>query len=100
VQQVGSLVVEVTAQRKLADVLREPASELPHTKAMESWLLSRELHNSINQYHAALTRSLNRLIQQPEKSSELYAQSVELLDQRIVTLQTLASVAACRFPID
>jgi hypothetical protein len=100
VQQVGSLVVEVTAQRKLADVFRKPASELPHTKAMESWLFSRELHNSINQYHAALTRSLDRLIQQPEKSSELYAQSIELLDQRIVTLQTLASVAACRFPND
>ena len=99
-QQVGSLVVEVTAQRKLEDVFREPASELPHTKTMGNWWFSRELHNSINQYHAALTTSLDRLIQQPEKSSELYAQSIELLDQRIVTLQTLASVAACRFPID
>ena len=100
VQQVGSLVVEVTAQRKLEDVFREPASELPYTKAVENWWFSRELRDSINQYHAALTTSLDRLIQQPEKTSELYAQSVELLDQRIVTLQTLASVAACRFPID
>ena len=98
VQQVGSLVVEVTAQRKLEDLFREPASKLPHTT--ENWWFSRELHDSINQYHAALTTSLERLIQQPEKTSELYAQSIELLDQRIVTLQTLASVAACRFPTD
>jgi hypothetical protein len=98
VQQVGSLVVEVTAQRKLEDVFR--ASKTPSTKTTENWWFSRELHNSINQYHAALTTSLDRLIQQPEKTSELYAQSVELLDQRIVTMQTLASVAACRFPID
>jgi hypothetical protein len=100
VQQVGSLVIEVTAQRKLEDVFREPASELPHTKSTDNWWFSRELHDSINQYHAALTTSLDRLIQQPEKRSELYAHSIELLDQRIVTLQTLASVAACRFPID
>jgi PAS fold len=100
VQQVGSLVVEVTAHRKLEALFREPTSELPHTKTMENWWFSRELYNSINQYHAALSTSLDRLIQQPEKSAELYAQSVELLDQRIVTLQTLASVAACRFPID
>lgn len=100
VEQVGSLVVEVTEQRVLEDFFREPASESPRTKTKENWWLSRELHNSINQYHAALTTSLDRLIQQTEKSAELYAQSVESLNQRIVTLQTLASVAACRFPID
>ena len=99
-QQVGSLLVEVTAQRKLADLFREPTSELPHTKTRGNWCFSRELHNSINQYHAALATSLDHLIQQPEKSADLYAQSVELLDQRIVTLQTLAYVAACRFSID
>jgi transcriptional regulator with PAS, ATPase and Fis domain len=100
VQQVGTLIVEVTAQRKLEEFFREPASELRHTKTMESWWLSWELHNSVKQYHATLATSLDRLIQQPEKSGEPYAQSIELLNQRIVTLQTLASVAACRFPID
>ena len=79
VQQVGSLVVEVTAQRKLEDLFREPASELPRTTTTENWWFSRELHKSINQYHAALTTSLDRLIQQPEKASELYTKSVELL---------------------
>jgi transcriptional regulator with PAS, ATPase and Fis domain len=100
VQQVGTLIVEVTAQRKLEDLFREPASELPHTTTTENWWFSRELHKSINQYHAALITSLDRLIQQPEKASEPYTKSVELLDQRIVTLQTLASVVACRFPLD
>jgi hypothetical protein len=100
VQQVGTLIVEVTAQRKLEEFFREPASELPHTKTKENCWLSRELHNSVNQYHATLATSLDRLIQQPEKSTELYAQSVELLNQRIVSLQTLASLAACRFPIE
>jgi hypothetical protein len=99
VQQVGTLIVEVTAQRKLEEFFREPASELPHTKT-DNWWLSRELHNSVNQYHATLATSLDRLIQQPEKSTELYAQSVELLNQRIVSLQTLASVASCRLAID
>jgi hypothetical protein len=100
VQQVGTLIVEVTAQRKLEEFFLEPASKLPRTKTKENWWLLRELHNSVSQYHATLTTSLDRLIQQPEKSTELYAQSVELLNQRIVTLQTLANVAACRFPID
>jgi hypothetical protein len=100
VQQVGTLIVEVTAQRKLEQFFREPDSELPHTKTKENWWLSRELHNSVNQYHQTLATSLDRLIHQPEKSTELYAQSVESLNQRIVSLQTLASVAACRFPID
>ena len=100
VQQVGTLLVEVTAQRKLEEFFRAQASELPHTKTKGNSWFSRELHNSVNQYHATLTTSIDRLIQQPEKSTELYAQSVELLDQRIVTLQTLASVAACRLPND
>jgi hypothetical protein len=100
VQQVGTLIVEVTAQRKLEEFFLEPASKLPRTKTKENWWLLRELHNSVNQYHATLTTSLDHLIQQPEKSTELYAQSVELLNQRIVTLQMLACVAACRFPID
>jgi transcriptional regulator with PAS, ATPase and Fis domain len=97
VQQVGTLIVEVTAQRKLEEFFREPASELPHTKTNENWWLSGELHNSVNQYHTTLATSLDRLIHQPEKSSELYAQSVESLNQRIVSLQTLASVAAYCF---
>jgi hypothetical protein len=100
VQQVGTLIVEVTAQRKLEELFRQPASELLHTTIKKNWWLSRELHNSVNQYHAHLTTSLDRLIQQPAKSTELYTKSVELLNQRIVTLQTLASVAACRFPLD
>jgi hypothetical protein len=99
VQQVGTLIVEVTAQRKLEEFFLEPASKLPRTKTKENWWLLRELHNSVNQYHATLATSLDRLIQQPEKGTEQYAQSVELLNQRIVTLQTLACVAACRFPI-
>lgn len=98
VQQVGSLIVEVTAQRKLEEFFREPASELPHTKTNENWWFSRELHNSVNQYHTTLATRLDRLIHQPEKSTEQYAQSVESLNQRIVSLQTLASVAACCFP--
>ena len=100
VQQVGTLIVEVTAQRKLEELFRAPASELPHTTSKENWWLLQELYSSVDQYHATLTTSLHRLIQQPEKSTELYAQSVKLLNQRIVTLQTLASVVACRFPLD
>jgi signal transduction histidine kinase len=100
VQQVGTLIVEVTSQRKLEELFRKPANELSHTKTTETSRLSRELHDSVNKYHATLTTSLDRLIQQPGKSTPSYAQSVELLDQRIVTLQTLASVAACRFLID
>jgi PAS fold len=100
VQQVGTLIVEVTAQRKLEEFFLEPASEWPRNKTKENWWLLRELHSSVNQYHATLTTSLDRLIQQPEKSTELYAQSVESLNQRIVTLQTIASVAARRFLVD
>jgi PAS domain-containing protein len=98
VQQVGTLIVEVTAQRKLEELFREPASEFHHTKNKENRWLSRELHSSVNQYHATLAINLDRLIQQPGKSTKLYAQSVELLNQRIVSLQTLASVVACAFP--
>jgi hypothetical protein len=57
----------------------------------------RELHDAINQYHAALAMSLARLIQEPENNVELSAQSVELLDQRILTMQTLVRDVASHF---
>jgi hypothetical protein len=53
----------------------------------------------MNQDHGALAMSLDLLIGQPERNTELLPQ-VEVLDQRIVTMRTRMSDVADRFPVD
>jgi hypothetical protein len=71
VQQIGIMVVEVTKQRQAKMFFRELTAELRHRNTRESFWLAQELQDSNNQYHAALTMSLESLIRPPEKSTEL-----------------------------
>jgi signal transduction histidine kinase len=96
--QVASLAVEVTAQRRLEQHFRKLGGELlsknPHYQR-----LARELHDSINQYHAALGMSLQRLSlysTKPERIPEIWAQSMDFLDEPMRKLELV--VAKC-FPI-
>jgi transcriptional regulator with PAS, ATPase and Fis domain len=99
VMQVGAVIVEVTKQNMLEEYVQKLAGSLVHTRTKGNFWLARELTDAINQYHAALAMSLDLLIRQPEKNTELLPQ-VELLDQRIVTVRTLVSDVADHFPID
>lgn len=94
VRQIGIMVVEVTEQRKLEKFLHKLAGELRRAKTQETLWFERELQDSIDQYHAALATSLDLLIRDREKSTELLTQSVEGLDQRITTMRTLLSSVA------
>jgi len=100
VKQVVALVVEVTAQRKLDEAIGELTGKFLHKHTKEQFWLAKELHDSINQYHAALATSLDCLSQRTEKPEigiASLAQSVESLDQRIVAMQNVVSDAASIF---
>lgn len=103
VTRIGFVVVETTEQRRLEKFVREFGAELCRTKTQETFWVERELRDSIRQYHKALTMSLGCLItncREPEKSAEVVAQSVVLLDKRITEMRALVSDVASRFPID
>lgn len=98
VTQVASLAIEVTAQRKLEDHFRKLCGELLGTKE-DYQRLARELHNSINEYHAALGMSLDHLsrcTKTPERIPELMAQSMDCLDN---PMRKLTSAVAKCFPL-
>jgi hypothetical protein len=99
IKQIGIMVVEVTTQRKLEDFLHKLVGEMRDTETKESFWLAGELQDSIDQYHTALAISLGLLVRDREKSTELLAQSIEMLDQRIMTMGTLVSNMASAFPI-
>ena len=99
VTQVASLAVEVTSQKKLEECFRKLCGQLLWQNAA-CQRLARELHDSINDYHAALKMSLDRLSRctsDPERIPEMLAQSMEFVDER---MQKLASAVARCFPID
>src|SRR5437868_2996595 len=97
IDRVGLLVVEVTSQRQLVNCIRQIFSA-PHQPARaEQLCLARELHDSIDQYHAALAISLDELGRKPVKSIEKFAESVAVLDARILAMRKLVSSVATRF---
>jgi signal transduction histidine kinase len=105
---VATITVEITAQRKLEKCFRKLTGELLWTGNHENRWLARDLHDSINEYHEALTTSLARLTMnlaglterswQPARSAEVLAQSVEWLDRRVANMRTIVSDVASRFP--
>ena len=97
VQQIGVLVVETTEQRKLESLLCKIAGQLRHAKSRENFWFSQELRDSVEQYHLALAKSLELLIQHHEKSTELFTQSIQDLDRQISHMSTLVSSVSCLF---
>jgi hypothetical protein len=97
VKQMGILVVEVTQQRELDKLIRE-LTGTPHGNTEENISIARELHQSVEQYDAALAQSLETLVGQRDKSLEALTQSVEALDRRIVTMDKLVTAVASSFP--
>ena len=98
VTQIASLAVEVTAQRKLEARFRNLCGELWRKDG--HLLLARELHNSINDYHAALGMSLDclsRSTRNPERIPELLQESMGFLDAPMQKLST--AIAKC-FPVE
>jgi len=108
VNQVATITVEVTAQRKLEKSFRNLTGDLLLTGNQEYRSLAGVLHDSINAYHAVITTSLARLTTslvglsehgwEPESSAEILAQTVQWLDQRIVNMRTIVSDVTSRFP--
>jgi transcriptional regulator with PAS, ATPase and Fis domain len=107
VNQIATITVEVTAQRRLEKSFQQLTSELLWAGNQQYRLLAGALHDSINAYHAIITTSLSRLTTslvssehgwEQESSAEILAQTVEWLDQRIVNMRTIVSDVASRFP--
>jgi CheY-like chemotaxis protein len=99
VVQIASLALDVTATRKLEDLFQKPTSKRLFAKE-EHQRLAQELHESINEYHAALATNLDRFSRyesQPEKIPELLAQSADFVDASMRKL--VAATARC-FPKD
>lgn len=93
VRQIGTIVVEVTQQRKLEESLHALTSKLLHAQDEEQRRIARDLHDSINQYHAAIKMNLarlNRAESTKSKHSQLLTQSLELLEECISETRTLS----------
>jgi PAS domain S-box-containing protein len=93
VKQVGCIVVEVTQQRKLEHSLRKLTRMLLRARDEEQRRIARDLHDSINQYHAALKMNLLKLRKnsiEQAKRAQLLAQSIELLDQCMAETRTIS----------
>lgn len=93
VRQVGAIVVEVTEQRKLEESLRKLTRMLLRAQDEEQRRIARDLHDSINQYHAALKMNLLKLRRnnmEQSKRADLLAQSIELLDQCMAETRTIS----------
>jgi PAS domain S-box-containing protein len=93
VAQVGSIVVEVTEQKNLAKSLQALTRKLLRAQDEEQRRIARDLHDSINQYHAAVKMNLLKLrrngIDQARRA-ELLAQSIELLDHCMAETRTIS----------
>jgi signal transduction histidine kinase len=99
VTQLASISVEVTRQRQLEQGFRKLCGELLWRKE-EYQRLARELHVSVDEYHAALGTSLDRLsrsVRDPENLPALLAQSLDFLDE---PMRKLTSVVARCFPME
>jgi signal transduction histidine kinase len=92
-KQVLGVVVEVTEQRKLEQSLHALTRKLLRARDEEQRRIARDLHDSINQYHAALKMNLVKLRRNnmdQVKRARLLAQSVELLDHCISETRTIS----------
>jgi hypothetical protein len=74
-------------------------AELRHSRTKEIFWQARQLQDSVDAYHTALAFSLELLVR-GERSTEQLAQSIEVLDQRIMAMRKLVSSATAGFPID
>jgi signal transduction histidine kinase len=93
VQQIGVVVIEVTGQKKLEESLHRLSGKLLRIKDEEQQRVARELHDSINQYHAALKmnlRMMGRTNFSPAKRDTLLTQSLELLEHCIAETRTIS----------
>lgn len=93
VKQVGAIVVEVTEQRKLEESLRRLTRKLLRAQDEEQRHIARDLHDSINQYHAALKMNMIKLRRNnldQTKRAELLAQNIELLDHCMAETRTIS----------
>lgn len=87
---VVSLAIEVTSYRNLEEYLRKLGP--PQTGVAEHKRLVWELHQCVDQYHAALMVNLDALSVQardPERIPELLSQSTNSLQERMAALANL-----------
>lgn len=99
VNGIGIVVIDVTEQRRLQEFVHKLADELRHLRTKEMFWQAREVQDSIDDYHTALTFKLKLLVR-GERSTEQLPQSIEALDQRIMAMRKLVSSAAAGSPID
>jgi len=103
-RHIGVIAAEVTELKVLDQFFRNLGHDLACNGNPESLRIAREVCDSIDQYFAALTTSLGRLVRnswQLDKSAdEQLAPSIELLDKRILDMRTLASALAEILPTD
>lgn len=93
IKQVGAIVVEVTGQRRLEESLRVLTRKLLRARDQEQRRIARDLHDSVNQYHAALKMNLLRLRRnnlESAKRNELLAQSIQMLDHCLAETRTIS----------
>jgi len=93
VKQIGTIVVEVTNQKKLEKSLHSLTARLLQIKDDEQRRIARELHDSLGQYYVRLKMNLDVLSRtelEPDDKAELFAQSMQVLDRCISETRTIS----------
>jgi signal transduction histidine kinase len=91
VKQVAAFVVEVTEDKRLRESLRSLTGKLLRHEDFKQRRIARELHDSINQYHAGLKMQLAQIgrCETPEQRAKLIASAMELLKDCMQDTQTI-----------
>jgi signal transduction histidine kinase len=91
VQQVAGFVVEVTEEKKLRESLRSLTGKLLRHEDFKQRRVARELHDSLNQYHAGLKMQLAQIgrCETAQQRAKLVASAMELLKECMQDTQTI-----------
>jgi signal transduction histidine kinase len=95
----GVVVVEVTEQRKLERAIDKLARYLLQGQDREGLKVARELRDSVDQYHFALSMSMSQVAGTADKSPDALAEAVDALDERIGGMRQLIAHVASKFPV-
>jgi signal transduction histidine kinase len=91
VQQVAGFVVEITEEKKLRESLRSLTGKLLRHEDFKQRRVARELHDSLNQYHAGLKMQLAQIgrCETAQQRAKLVASAMELLKECMQDTQTI-----------
>lgn len=101
IEQLGILVGEITAQRKLPKVLHKLSSRLSGKDGERSFWYAHKIQDCLDRYHEVLGISFDVLLRTPAADSiEQFVRTVQALDARLAVMSQVVSEMSLSFPVD